>query len=113
MTTKTTPEKTDDVYKAIYEIVKLIPLGRVSTYGDIAEAIGLRSGARLVGYALNNAPYGVPAHRVVNSKGLLTGKHHFSPPSMMEELLAGEGIQVHNDKVMDFENLCWRPFKEL
>lgn len=105
-----------DIYEAIYEIVRRVPKGRVTTYGAIAAAIGARSGARLVGYAMHscvNAKPKVPAHRVVNSSGLLTGKHHFATPTRMEELLKKEGVAVKNDKVVGFRDLFWDPLTEL
>jgi len=112
-------EKSKDkgsIYDAIFDVVRLIPRGRVTNYGAIAAAIGSASGARLVGYAMN-ASHGVtpkvPAHRVVNRNGLLTGKHHFSPPEKMQQLLEQEGIKVNEDKVVDFEQLFWDPMTEL
>lgn len=113
MKEKTAP---NDVYEAIYAIVRSIPKGRVATYGDIAAAIGLRSGARMVGYAMNRshtARLKVPAHRVVNRSGLLSGKHHFGAPDAMEKLLKKEGIDVLEDKVQHFEALRWDPATEL
>jgi methylated-DNA-protein-cysteine methyltransferase-like protein len=104
------------VYEAIYEIVRLIPKGRVSSYGAIAAAIGLRSGARLVGHAMGQCGKlkpAVPAHRVVNSSGLLTGKFHFSPPERMQQQLEREGVKVKDDKVQDFKTCFWDPLKEL
>lgn len=101
-----------DLYEVIYEIVRLIPQGRVSSYGAIAEAIGLKSGARLVGYAMNhahNSAKQVPAHRVVNRNGMLTGKHHFGSENAMQELLEKEGIKVVNDCIVDFEKIFWNP----
>ena len=109
-------ENKEDIYNAIYDIVRLIPKGRVSSYGAIAAAIGMRSGARVVGYAMNHCigiKPKVPAHRVVNSTGLLTGKHHFNPPERMQQLLEKEGVKVVNDKVQDFANKFWDPSKEI
>ncbi|SRR5690606_24597390 len=106
----------EDIYAFIYEVVRKIPKGRVSTYGAIAEAVGLTSGARLVGYAMNhckNVKPKVPAHRVVNSAGLLTGKHHFATPTLMQELLEKEGVIVKDEKVAEFEKKFWRPLKEM
>ncbi len=104
------------IYDVIYDIVRLIPSGRVTTYGAIAAAIGAKSGARLIGYAMNNSftvlPQ-VPAHRVVNRKGLLTGKHHFAPPESMQQMLEAEGIQVIEDQVQLFSAVFWDPIKEL
>ena len=106
----------DNVYDLIYEVVRKIPKGRVSTYGSIAAAIGAKSGARLVGYAMNHTAKvkpKVPAHRVVNSSGLLTGKHHFDSPTRMQELLEKEGVKIDKDKVVDFKNLFWDPIIEM
>lgn len=106
----------ENIYDVIYEVVRAIPKGRVSSYGAVAAAIGAKSGARVVGYAMNNchgAKPKVPAHRVVNRNGLLTGKHHFETETRMEELLKKEGIKVKDDKVVDFEKLFWDPLTEL
>lgn len=106
----------EDIYEAIYEIVRMIPQGRVTSYGAIAAAMGLRSGARLVGHAMGQCGKvkpAVPAHRVVNSSGLLTGKFHFSPPERMQQLLEKEGVKVEKDKVQDFSRRFWDPLKEL
>jgi len=103
-------------YEQVFEIVRLIPKGRVSSYGAIAKALGAGGSARMVGYAMSNAGIAhpkVPAHRVVNSSGLLTGKFHFSPPELMQQMLAQEGIKVVNDKVKDFKKIFWNPLEEL
>jgi len=110
------PTDKESIYDVIYDVVRAIPKGRVSSYGAVAAAIGVKSGARMVGYAMNacqNAKPKVPAHRVVNRNGLLTGKHHFSPPEKMEQLLKKEGVKVKDDKVVDFDKLFWDPAKEL
>ncbi|MCX2573514.1 MGMT family protein [Pedobacter sandarakinus] len=103
-------------YEQVYEVVRLIPKGRVSSYGAIAKSLGAAKSSRMVGHAMSYAgaaqPY-VPAHRVVNSSGLLTGKFHFDPPEMMEKLLAKEGVLVKNDKVQDFKHLFWNPLEEI
>jgi len=113
---KTEKSSKENIYDIIYEVVRCIPKGRVSSYGAVAAAIGAASGARVVGYAMNNClglrPK-VPAHRVVNRNGMLTGKHHFSPPEKMQQLLEKEGIKIKDDKVVDFENRFWDPQKEL
>ena len=113
---KTAKNDKESIYDAIYDVVRAIPRGRVSSYGAIAAAIGARSGARVVGYAMNNChdvrPK-VPAHRVVNRSGLLTGKHHFSPPEQMQQLLEKEGIKVVEDKIVDFDRVFWDPLAEL
>jgi methylated-DNA-protein-cysteine methyltransferase-like protein len=106
----------NDIYMAIYDVVRKVPKGRVTTYGHIAAAIGMKSGARMVGYAMNHC-HGVkpkvPAHRVVNSAGLLTGKAHFGPGDEMADLLAKEGITVSDNKVQNFSQLLWDPAIEL
>lgn len=106
----------ESVYDAIYDVVRAVPKGRVTTYGAVAAAIGARSGARMVGYAMNSSAVAkpkVPAHRVVNRNGMLTGKHHFSPPEKMQQLLEKEGIKVEEDTVVDFKQLFWDPVIEL
>lgn len=111
-----TPKDKSSLYDTIYDVVRCVPRGRVTSYGAVAAAIGAASGARVVGYAMNlchGVEPAVPAHRVVNRNGLLTGKHHFSPPERMQELLEQEGVQVKDDKVQDFERLYWDPMKEL
>lgn len=100
----------------VYQVVRLIPKGRVTSYGAIAAYLGAKSSSRLVGYAMNNAHNvkpKIPAHRVVNRNGLLTGKHHFETPFKMQELLEKEKIKVKDDKVEDFKNLFWDPYEEL
>ncbi len=107
--------KQRDFFINVYEVVKLVPSGRVTTYGAIAAYLGVRSGARMVGWAMNMA-HGmpdVPAHRVVNRQGLLTGKMHFPMPDTMEKLLSLEGVVVKNDKVVAFETVFWDPVREL
>jgi methylated-DNA-protein-cysteine methyltransferase-like protein len=106
----------DSFFEKVYEIAKLIPKGRVTSYGSIAEYLGTRGSARMVGWAMNASHSdvnNVPAHRVVNRKGLLTGKHHFGGISVMQQLLENEGIEVVDDKVVKFEELFWDPSKEL
>lgn len=105
-----------ELYDAIYEVVRMVPRGRVTSYGAIAAAIGMRSGARVVGYAMSfcsKVKPAVPAHRVVNSSGILSGKFHFSPPERMQQLLEKEGVRVRNDKVTDFKAVFWDPRKEI
>ena len=103
-------------YDQVFEIARLIPKGRVTSYGAIAKALGAGGSARMVGYAMSSShtvqPQ-VPAHRVVNSSGLLTGKFHFSPPELMQQLLAKEGIVVVDDKVKDFKKIFWNPLEEV
>lgn len=96
----------------IYQFVRKIPKGKVCTYGIIAELAGARLTARMVGWAMNashQAKPKVPAHRVVNRNGLLTGKHHFATPTLMEDLLKAEGVHVENDQIIDFKLHLWRP----
>jgi len=102
-------------FKDVYEVVKLIPKGRVTSYGSIAKYLGTTKSARVVGWAMNNSHLlkNVPAHRVVNRNGLLTGKNHFSSPNKMEELLNSEGIKTKNDKIIEFDSFYWDPIKEL
>ncbi|WP_118975327.1 MGMT family protein [Taibaiella koreensis] len=101
----------DALFDLIFDIVRHIPEGRVTSFGAIARCIGTGGSARIVGWAMHAAgPYpDVPAHRVLNSKGLLTGKHHFATLTRMQELLEQEGIRVKNDKVVDFDRLFWDP----
>lgn len=105
-----------DHYQNIYNIVKQIPNGRVTSYGAIARCIGLKSGARMVGWAMNSSHViddFIPAHRVVNRNGILTGKHHFDGETTMRQLLESEGIFFDGDQILDFEKHFWDPFVEL
>lgn len=108
-------EKNKDFFLTVHEVVKLVPKGRVTTYGAIAKYLGSPRSSRMVGWAMNAAAKNadIPAHRVVNRNGLLTGKHHFSTAKKMEELLNAEGIKVVDDKVIDFQQLLWEPTTEL
>ncbi len=104
-----------DFYEKVYALVRKIPKGRAMSYGDIAEYLGTKGSARTVGYAMNNAHNvspSVPAHRVVNRNGLLTGKHHFGSPTMMQQLLENEGIIILDDQIQDFEKVRWLPKKK-
>ncbi|GGZ56238.1 MULTISPECIES: MGMT family protein [Mesonia] len=98
-------------FERVYEVAKQIPYGRVTTYGAIAKAIGAAKSARMVGYAMNGASEreDVPAHRVVNRKGVLTGKHHFAGTHLMQQLLESEGIKVEDDQIQDFKSVFWEP----
>ncbi len=105
-----------DFFDQVYQVVRLIPAGRVTSYGTIGKYLGAPRSARMVGWAMNashrqHPP--VPAHRVVNSQGLLTGKVHFETPFAMQERLEAEGIEVKNDKVVNFRQLFWDPAIEL
>jgi len=109
-------EKNADFFEKVYMVVKLIPKGRVTNYGSIAHYLGSGRSSRMVGWAMNNAHFQkdfVPAHRVVNREGVLTGKHHFASPTQMQELLEAEGVEVLNDKIVNFESHFWNPAKEL
>lgn len=106
-------QSADNFYENVFEIAKLIPKGRVTSYGAIAQYLGLKSSARMVGWALNGCPEDVPAHRVVNRSGLLTGKHHFNPPSSMQRSLEKEGVKVEDDQVQRFDEIFWDPNVEL
>ncbi|MCU0371083.1 MAG: MGMT family protein [Bacteroidales bacterium] len=106
----------ESFFEKVYEVARLVPFGRVTSYGAIAAFLGSRMSARMVGWAMNKChvhPFPVPAHRVVNSQGLLTGKHHFGGPDIMQQLLESEGIEVKDDRVLRFRELFWDPAKEL
>jgi len=108
--------KQEDFFNMVWQVVQLIPKGRVSSYGAIAKYLGTGTSARTVGWAMNASHYAddkVPAHRVVNRLGLLTGKHHFATPTAMEDALVKEGVDVKDDKVINFKELFWDPAKEL
>ncbi len=103
-------------YDQVYQVVRLIPKGRVSSYGAIASYLGTRGSSRMVGYAMNAAHTTfppVPAQRVVNRNGLLTGKFHFGSEDMMQQLLENEGVKIEKDKVVDFKKIFWDPAIEL
>lgn len=106
---------TQTFYDQVYDVVRLIPTGRVTSYGAIANCLGAKRSSRMVGYAMQHCGGlhpAVPAHRVVNSQGLLTGKFHFGGDTM-QRLLEAEGVQVKNDKVVDFKKLFWDPINEI
>ncbi|MCB0460305.1 MAG: MGMT family protein [Flavobacteriaceae bacterium] len=105
----------DNFFEKVYEVARKIPYGRVTSYGAIAKYLGAARSARMVGWALNASSTDdtVPAHRVVNRNGILTGKHHFSGINLMQQLLENEGIKVKNLQVVDFESLFWDPSKNL
>jgi methylated-DNA-protein-cysteine methyltransferase related protein len=109
------PAATKNFFKDVYEVLALIPLGRVTTYGAIAQYLGSKQGARMVGWALNQLRYqpSYPAHRVVNRQGLLTGKQHFQDASTMGKLLVSEGVIIENNQVQNFSQVFWDPSKEL
>ena len=101
-------------FERVYEVARLIPYGKVTSYGAIAKYLGAARSARMVGWAMNNSSgREVPAHRVVNRKGILTGKHHFEGTNLMEQLLQSEGVDVVENQIQNFENIFWDPAKEL
>ena len=113
---KPSGKREESFFELVYEVARQIPRGRVTSYGAIATCLGTRLSARMVGWAMNGAGRvkpKVPAHRVVNRLGILSGKHHFSPPGSMEKQLKKEGIKVKNDQVVDFKKLFWDPVEEL
>lgn len=100
-------------FEKVYEVARRIPYGRVTSYGAIAKYLGATKSARIVGYAMNNSiGKDVPAHRVVNRKGMLTGKHHFEGTNLMQQLLENEGIEVAENQIQNFDTLFWDPSKE-
>ena len=108
--------KEDNFFSLVYEVARQIPKGRVTSYGAIAACLGTKLSARMVGWAMNGCHRvrpKVPAHRVVNRLGILSGKNHFKPPGSMEKSLRKEGIKIKNDKVVNFEEIFWDPVKEL
>lgn len=109
-------EKSFSFFADVYDVVRQIPKGRVTSYGAIAQFLGTKLSARMVGWAMNAAHTAtpkVPAHRVVNRNGMLTGKHHFATPTLMEELLKKEKVKVKDDTIINFKKLFWDPCKEL
>jgi methylated-DNA-protein-cysteine methyltransferase related protein len=104
----------DNFFEKVYEVARLVPYGRVTSYGAIAKYLGAARSARMVGWAMNAShSQDVPAHRVVNRAGLLTGKHHFEGTNLMQQLLENEGVVVKNNQVQNFEKLFWDPAQEL
>lgn len=114
--TNESPKKEYSFFEDVFDVVRQVPKGRVTTYGAIAGYLGTKLSARMVGWAMNAAVVAkpaIPAHRVVNRNGMLSGKAHFATPTLMEELLIKEKIAVKNDQVVDFKKLFWDPVKEL
>ncbi|HPT13866.1 MAG TPA: MGMT family protein [Bacteroidales bacterium] len=106
----------ESFFQKVYEVVVLIPPGRVTSYGAIARYLGTGRSARMVGWAMNashTSLLSIPAHRVVNRTGLLTGKHHFGGSDLMKQLLENEGIEINDDQIVDFDKIFWDPAKEL
>src|SRR5215213_9947462 len=112
-TVRPSGKKDDSFFELVYEVVKQIPKGKVTSYGAIASVLGTKLSARMVGWAMHGAPAKVPAHRVVNRNGMLSGKHHFATPSKMQTMLEKEGIKVKDDTIIDFKKHFWDPAKEL
>lgn len=114
---KNHPARNDEnFFELVYQLVRLVPAGRVTSYGAIARCIGSPGASRMVGWAMNNShahSLPVPAHRVVNRNGMLTGKHHFETPCRMQQLLEAEGVKVVNDRIVDFKSIFWDPYAEL
>ena len=109
-------KKSENFFEKVYEVVRLIPYGKVTSYGCIAKYLGAARSARMVGWAMNNShnqKQEVPAHRVVNRKGLLTGKHHFSGTNLMQQLLESEGIIVVENQIQELEKVFWDPMDNL
>ncbi len=107
--------KSDNFFEKVYDIARQIPYGRVTSYGAIAKYLGAAKSARMVGWAMN-ACYGdetIPAHRVVNRLGVITGKHHFGGINLMQQLLENEGLVIKNDKIVEFEAVFWNPSNHL
>lgn len=113
---KPSGKKDESFFEQVFDVVRLVPKGRVTSYGAIAAALGTKLSARMVGWAMNASHTikpKVPAHRVVNRNGMLSGKMHFAHPEQMQELLEKEGVKVVDDKVMEFEKRFWNPAEEL
>jgi len=108
-------ETSDNFFTKVYEVAKLIPFGRITSYGAIAKYLGAAKSARMVGWAMNASHNNdtIPAHRVVNRIGLLTGKNHFDGTNLMQQLLESEGIIVKENQIQNFDKLFWDPYKEL
>src|SRR5271154_3776879 len=109
-------KREETFFELVYDVARQIPKGRVTSYGAIAACLGTKLSARMVGWAMNGAGSAkpkVPAHRVVNRNGMLTGRHHFSPPELMQQLLEKEGVKIKNDTVVDFKKRFWDPAQEL
>ena len=113
---KPSGRRDESFFELVYEVARQIPKGKVTSYGAIARCLGTRMSARMVGWAMNGSGKikpKIPAHRVVNRNGMLSGKHHFDNPDQMELLLKKEGIKVKNDTIVDFEKFFWDPATEL
>lgn len=108
------PEESISFFERVHEVARLVPYGRVTSYGAIARYLGAAKSARMVGYAMNAShTKDVPAHRVVNRKGLLTGKHHFEGTNLMQQLLESEGIVIIDNQIQNFNEVFWDPSEAL
>ena len=105
--------KDSNFFQQVYDVCQLIPEGKVTTYGAIAKYLSSPQSSKMVGWALNKCPENIPAHRVVNRVGMLTGKIHFSGINLMQQLLENEGIKVKENQIQNFETVFWNPLKEL
>ena len=103
--------ESDNFFERVYEVARQIPYGKVTSYGAITKALGTARSARMVGWAMNasHLKEDIPAHRVVNRNGILTGKHHFDGTNLMQQLLESEGIKVKNNQIVDFDKHFWQP----
>ena len=112
---KNSIKSTPNFFEDVYDVVRLIPKGRVTNYGSIAAYLGTKLSSRMVGWAMNavHGDRSIPAHRVVNRIGLLTGKNHFNPPESMQEKLELEGLKIVNNKIQNYTDVYWDPAKEL
>lgn len=108
-------KKENNFFERVYDVARQVPHGRVTSYGAIAKYLGTAQSARMVGWAMNSSGNyeDIPAHRVVNRKGILTGKHHFQGTNLMQHLLESEGIKVSNNQIQEFEKVFWNPSTEL
>lgn len=108
-------KKDSNFFEKVYDVARCIPYGRVTSYGAIAKYLGAARSARMVGWAMNASEKqeDIPAHRVVNRKGILTGKHHFQGTNLMQQLLESEGVEVIDNQIIKFDSLFWDPMKEL
>lgn len=107
--------KNEGFFERVYQVTRQIPYGKITTYGAIAKYLGTPKSARMVGWALNASKNDdtIPAHRVVNQKGLLTGKNHFKGTNLMEQLLESENVKLYNNQILNFNSVFWDPIKEL
>ena len=105
--------KDSNFFQQVYDVCQLIPEGKVTTYGAIAKYLSSPQSSKMVGWALNKCPENIPAHRVVNRVGMLTGKIHFSGINLMQQLLENEGIKLKENQIQNFETVFWNPLKEL